>query len=156
MALLVTAALPYRVEGGAKHAIPQDSLCSVDEEVLFSCVLAGKFASVCGQSPGQAVYRFGRPGRTELQAGGLRRASVMFSGGGESQIHFGRSGYRYVLFDRTMRSDFGRGGRNSPEFSSGLVVLGNGRLLKSMGCDGTVVTSPNIAAYMREGDYIAH
>jgi hypothetical protein len=134
------------------------SLCDVGETVLFSCPLRGRLVSVCGQAPARSIYRFGRPGRIELQSRDLRHASRMFSGGGESQIHFERDGYRYILFDRTVRASFASEGRNEPQVSSGLLVQHAGRLRTSTPCGGSgeAAVSSALAAYMPEGVYIPH
>lgn len=143
---------------GKPKAMASTSLCTPGEAVLFSCPIGNKLVSVCGQSPGRSIYRFGRPGRIELQATNLRRASTGFSGGGEGQIYFERKSYRYILFDKTVRTGFGPDGRHDPQFSSGLLVMRSGRLVSSGSCGGSgeAIGSAAVADYMPEGDYVPH
>lgn len=108
------------------------SLCTPDETILFSCPIRDKLVSVCGQASGRAVYRFGR---VELQSGGLSHSRRGYSGGGESQIRFERGAYRYILFDKTVRTGFD--GRNDPQSSSGLVIQRGDRRVSSTTCDGS-------------------
>src|SRR5690242_7709451 len=74
---------------------PASGLCRAGEAAIFSCRAGAKQVSVCGgQANGRryAQYRFGRPGKLELAypaqpaGGGLRFASVAYSGGGEGQV----------------------------------------------------------------------
>ncbi len=97
------------------------TLCRADEQPLFSCPLATRLVAVCGGADG-AVYRFGRPGHVELEATVLGLAETAFSGGGETQISFRHGGYRYIVFDRTVRTGFAADGHNDSQFSAGLVV----------------------------------
>ena len=149
---LVTPAISAESERETDQPI---SLCSAGEMVLFSCALRSKQVSVCGQAAGRSLYRFGRPGRIELQSGNLRYAIRPFSGGGESQVYFERDGYRYILFDRTVRRNFGSQGRNDAAFSSGLAIHYKGRALSSARCGGVMISS-SLADYMPEGSYIPH
>jgi hypothetical protein len=119
------------------------SLCAANETPLFQCRVGRKMAAVCGGRSGgrtYAQYRFGRPGALELTypnsrngSGTLRRASIPFSGGGEAQFHFTSGNHQYVVFSRTVRTSFGAGG-NNPEFSAGVTVRRNGRVLRTLGC----------------------
>jgi hypothetical protein len=139
-------------------ASPTHSLCRADEEVIATCILGSKIASVCGQTSGRATYRFGQRNRVELQSSHLHFASQMFSGGGETQIYLARGAYRYVLFDRTIRTGFGRDGNNNPEFSSGLLVQRSGKAVRSSQCSGAnqSIASVNLSRYMAEGAYVEH
>jgi hypothetical protein len=157
MILTGIMSLPQNVRSEVQTGPAPTSLCAAGEAVLFSCPIRGRLVSVCGQSPGRAIYRFGRPGQVELQSRDLRHASRMFSGGGESQIHFERNGYRYILFDRTVRTGFGVQGRNEPQMSSGLLVEHAGaRSSTRCATSGGTIVSSALADYMPEGDYIPH
>ncbi|RYU62480.1 hypothetical protein EWI61_03090 [Methylolobus aquaticus] len=88
------------------------SLCSVSEQVVFSCPLARKLVSLCAsRGPAQALmsltYRIGRAGRPpELvyperpaaPAAYFQGGSLMYSGGGGAFIRFERGGYTYTIF----------------------------------------------------------
>lgn len=75
------------------------SLCEPGEFVIANCPVGRKLASVCGPRRGVAIYRFGRPGRIELTASGLRRTNMPSAGGGETQVYFKRGAFTYFLFD---------------------------------------------------------
>lgn len=134
--------------GPATRAAPPSTLdprfCAAGERVLFGCMAGAKAVSLCAR--GKAVqYRYGAPGRSELifpeTAGGtgLTVASTGYSGGGESQVSFARAGVRYVVYSRTVRTNFGPGG-NDPKFTAGVAVMRNGRQIAHRRC-----TSPEDA-----------
>ncbi|WP_432240883.1 hypothetical protein [Herbaspirillum robiniae] len=130
-ALLALACAP------AHAAAPEPTMCKPGEQEIFSCTTkAKKTASLCASPDfsakgGTLQYRFGTPARTELQypdtpqpaAGKFFFSSTMYSGGGEAHIRFSNGGYDYILFDRTVRTNF-KGPTNDPQFSSGIVVRG--------------------------------
>ena len=134
MAVLLAAA-SFTVFASAALAAPA-SLCTTKETDIFSCPIHGKIVSVCGLSPGQAEYRFGRPGQVELQGRDLHIGEQGYSGGGEDQIYFQSNGYRYIVYDRTLRTGFGADGHNDPQSSSGLVDQKGGRTVSSTRCGG--------------------
>ena len=92
--------------------------------------------SICAVSGGEAIYRYGRPGHIELQAGGLHKAEQGAAGGGEDQIDFNAKGYQYIVYARTVRTGFGSDGHNDPDFISGLIVKKGDRKLSSAVCGG--------------------
>lgn len=137
--LLRLAALLALAAGHAQvhAAAPEPTMCRPGEKEIFSCTTkAKKTASLCA-SPGFSAqggtlqYRFGTPGKAELQypetpqpaAGTFFFSSTMYSGGGEAHIRFSNGGYDYLLFDRTVRTNF-KGPTNDPRFSAGIVVRG--------------------------------
>lgn len=130
--------------GATKPSLPPSraSLCRGQEAPLFSCPIGRKVVSVC-RSAGGAAYRFGRPGRVELDIGGGRLAQRGYSGGGETQIVFARGAHRYVVYDRVVRTSFGSGGRHDPQQSSGVLVTRNGKVAANLSCTGS-------------GDYAIH
>lgn len=133
----VFVALPLLVlAGGARPPAPAaQTLCKPKEVPLFTCTISGKVASVCA-APRSATYRFGRPGRVELEVAGGRRAQRGYSGGGETQVTFDRAGWRYVVYDRTVRTGFGSDGRHDPEMTSGVLVLKDGKIIADRRCTG--------------------
>lgn len=158
LASAVALTLDTRSEARTAASSLPASLCNADEAVLLSCTIGRRMASVCGQTPGHSVYRFGRPGRIELTAGGLRHASRSYSGGGESQIHFSRNGYSYILYDRTVRTGFGPDGKRDPQFSRGLVVRSEKRKLLDSQCrgNGGAMLSGNLPRFMPAGKFLDH
>ena len=131
----LSAAASLTLFASAALAAPA-SLCTTKETDLFSCPIHGKIVSVCGLSPGRAEYRFGRPGQIELQGRDLHIGEQSYSGGGEDQIYCQSNGYRYIVYDRALRTGFGADGHNDPQSSSGLVVLKGGRTVSSIRCGG--------------------
>ncbi|WP_421933296.1 hypothetical protein [Phenylobacterium sp.] len=75
--------------------------CRKGEQLIFSCAFKGKVASVCA-TPGQATYRYGRPGSPEIEiasGGGHAFQSVVIGGGGGSQtsLRFTNKGFNYIV-----------------------------------------------------------
>ncbi len=133
-------------------------LCLPSETVIAACTSGRRVATVCGLARGQAVYRFQRAGRTEMQARGLHYARRMYSGGGETQIHFSRGRFHYILFDSTIRTGFGADGHNDPEFVSKLLVQQARKTIKSMSCEGgtAVLRSTFLENFVPSGNFIEH
>ncbi|NCP11348.1 MAG: hypothetical protein GW859_05230 [Sphingomonadales bacterium] len=142
------------------------TLCSAGEIVLFSCQAGDRTISVCGSPDrhGGAQYRAARGGKIELvhpgegEVGGssLRRASVPYSGGGEAQIRFDRGGYSYVVFSRVVRTRFDGEG-NDPEFTSGVAVVRQDRLVGERLCTDPTDAAVDIAAaepYMPADEFL--
>jgi hypothetical protein len=102
--------------------------------VIASCEIGKKKVSVCGHSK-RATYRFGRPGKIELEGDDLRYNFTGYSGGGESQIALSRGSWRYVIYDGMIRTGF-RDGHNDPRFYSGLLVLRKGHVVSDRNCGG--------------------
>src|SRR5690349_4637553 len=114
---LVVASLcsaPPGNESLVASSLVATSLCAKDEKVIFSCSLkrSMKTVSLCSSSKltresGYLQYRFGRPGKVELEfpnnrAGSLKafkyshyfRAKVDYT-----EISFIRNGFTYAVFD---------------------------------------------------------
>jgi hypothetical protein len=134
------------------------SLCLAKEVLVFNCRTGRKIASVCGQSPGRAVFRFGTPERIEVQSTGLHHAGIGFSGGGETQIYAGQGSRHYVLFERMVRTGFAGDGRHDPQFSNGLLVKRDGKAVFSTPCrDSEDRSLIHLApGFMPEGQYVEH
>lgn len=154
----VALLLPLSATGTARTFSDPRSLCASAEVNLFTCRIRTKSISVCGQGPGRAVYRFGLPGRIELEAAGLHHAREMFWGGGETQVYFDKGGYRTIVFDRTIRTNFGASGRHDSQFITGLIFKRGARTLSSRLCEGAGATiiSGELHRYMPEAPYIEH
>ncbi len=130
-AVATPAAHPMQATPAAGK-VAGDTLCEAGEKPFFSCAVGTKRVSVCGGGSG-AVYRYGTPGKVELTSRNLTFASRGYSGGGESQITARNGAYTYRVYDSTVRTAFGDDG-NHPEFSSGLVVTREERLISSRAC----------------------
>ena len=130
---ILAAALAFAASPrGPTH--PPPSLCRARERVTFTCPVRGRVLSICGRGS-QAVYRYGRPGRVEVEAGSPTFVLEGFSGGGETQVTFHRADVGYLVYQSTVRTAFGPGG-NAPEFSEGVVVRRGGKTLADHPCTG--------------------
>lgn len=116
--------------------------CAADEQELFSCTAGSKRIAVCGVTNAQgqktAQYRFGTPEEAEIVLDGGRFANVPYSGGGEAQIAFANGATRYIVYSRTVRTNFTAGEPNNPEFTDGVMVLRNGETIADRQCTGDV------------------
>jgi len=156
----ITAPMALLTPGGetpaeAQRGTARGGLCRPGEVVIFQCGIGRKMVSVCGsRTPrADAQYRFGTPGRVELQSapGSLAYAREMYSGGGALQIRFTNGGHDYAVYSRTVRTGFGRDGRNNPRFSDGVMVRRDGRLVSNRSCTTAVSGSGQAEDFMPEG-----
>lgn len=141
----------------ASAAAPEEKfLCLKQEQVVFGCNLGKKVVSLCASNHSSAwnfQYRFGAPSHLELQFPDIPSpakdhfwfSSTAFSGGGSAHIRFVNAGYEYVLFDSTVRTNFGESGRHDPKFNAGIVVLQEGKTVSKRYC--TNDASIHAAAY---------
>jgi hypothetical protein len=137
-------------------AHPHSSLCRAGETVLFQCRIGAGLAAVCGdRAAHDARYRFGTPGRIELEspAHALVYARAGYSRGGEIQFHFAKAGYEYVVYSRIVRTNFGRGG-NNPKEENGLFVRHGGRIVSQRRCTGLADGDDDPNGFAREGEFI--
>ena len=130
-------------------------LCSAQETVLFVCPVGRKLVSVCGQAD-KATYRYGSPGKVELSSQALTTAERSFSGGGETQIYFKNGQFTYLVYDKTARTSFSPSGQNDPGFTSGLVVLKNGRVVSPRKCGADASVSAIAGRIIPSGGFIEH
>ncbi|MEX8519743.1 MAG: hypothetical protein AB3X44_14625 [Leptothrix sp. (in: b-proteobacteria)] len=129
------------------------SLCTAQEQVLFTCMVKSKTISVCGShgfnsESGYVQYRYGTQKKIELQypslvtppKGHFWFSSTPYAGGGESRLRFINSGAQYEVFDRTIRTGFGKDGLHYPESTAGVIVFDPGHAYKEILCttDGTL------------------
>ena len=132
---LAALALSALCVGAAGADRPARYLCKADETILFGCMSGRKMISVCASrgfqsDTGYVQYRYGVPAKVELlwpeslqpAADHFWRSSVPYSGGGESHLRFVNQGVEYVLFDRTIRTNFTPGEPNDPDMTEGVVV----------------------------------
>lgn len=120
----------------------QPVACASNEQALFSCTAGNKRIAVCGVTNAQgqktAQYRFGSSDRAEIVLDGGRFSSVPYSGGGEAQIAFANGGTRYIVYGRTVRTNFEAGEPNNPEFTDGVMVVRDGKQVADRQCTGDV------------------
>ncbi|WP_448664496.1 hypothetical protein ACG3SL_07410 [Sphingomonas sp. CJ20] len=156
VAPLLVSAVPVPPAAPAAPA----GLCRAGETVLFTCGIAARQVSVCGSGSGAtaaARYRLGTPAKVELEypaagqagRGTMAYASIPYSGGGETQIHFTSGGYTYVVYSRVVRTNFGPSGRHDPAFSAGVVVQRDGKTLSHRKCTAPTDASVDLAAAQR-------
>ncbi len=149
----VAAALPGAASSRPKSAGP---LCRVPEPVLFTCKVGTKTVSVCGQEQGGAVYRFGRPGRVELEAADLHFAEKYFSGGGDMQVYADTPTQRYIIYSQFIRTGFGEDGHFDPKETSGLVVQSGGQIVSNRECALPATFDQLTRTLVPAGDYVPH
>jgi hypothetical protein len=122
------------------------TLCNESEQVAFSCHVARKVVSLCirAKSPPSLIYRFGLPGRVELnhpgrgtgEKGKFRRTSQPLYGGGMETIAFARAGHEYRIYSKVGRAASGASNQAQvPEFEDGLIVLKAGKIVRTLVCD---------------------
>lgn len=137
----------------------QKALCRPNEAVIASCSIGHKSVSVCGAKNGSPSYRFGTPQKIEIEAHHIRMARRAYSGGGETQILVRNNAYKYILYDRMVRSNFNSSGENDPEFLSGLLVMKSGKVVQSRLCSSNnevFIKSRVAEEYLQEGDFVDH
>jgi hypothetical protein len=122
-------------------------LCRKDEQIVFGCNLGKKVLSLCASAGSSSTdttfqYRFGTPSHLELQVPDTLSlakdhfwfSSTAYSGGGAAHIRFVNADYEYVLFDSTVRTNFGKSGRHDPQFDAGVLILHQGKTVSLRHC----------------------
>ena len=125
----------------AMQGMAQPVACGRGERTLFFCEAGRKQIAVCGVSDAdgkpQAQYRYGSD-TAEMVLSGGRFSNTPYSGGGESQIQFSNDTTRYIVYSRTIRTNFAPGEPNNPEFTDGVLVVRGGNVLADRQCTGSV------------------
>lgn len=115
----------------------QPVACSAPERTLFFCEAGRAQIAVCGTTDMEgrpnAQYRYGVD-QAELVLSNGRFASVPYSGGGEAQIEFASGTTRYIVYSRTVRTNFAAGEANNPEFTDGVMVVRDGETVADRQC----------------------
>lgn len=112
--------------------------------------------ALCGSAAGGVSYRFGLPGRVELESKKLSAAYQMYSGGGETQVSFRNKEYSYIVFDRAVRAAVG-GEMAGTTFSSGLLVSRSGRIVSRRLCRDDATLSPSeMQRLLPSGPFVYH
>ncbi|GJD56198.1 hypothetical protein [Methylobacterium dankookense] len=130
----MSAAAASAAEGGAAG-----SLCQGDEDVLFSCALGGRVASLCATLKQETIeritYRYGTRARIEISYAAESGNGNRFKGTVAPaspralirQVWFDRGPFRYLLTE-CLGGDCVR--------PAGLAVLRGDRVVKNGGCTG--------------------
>ncbi|MCA0244636.1 MAG: hypothetical protein LCI02_27835 [Proteobacteria bacterium] len=155
----LAAAGPARADA-APAAPAAPSLCSAAETTVFDCPLAGgRRAAVCASadlsaSAGTLQYRFGRPGKVELQwppasaapaadwRAGVKAGQVMYAGGGGAYLRFAAPPFDYVVYSASGRG-WGR--------KAGVMVLKDGQQAAVRRCTAPARSRMNLAFKQQAG-----
>lgn len=138
-ALWALWALATTVQAGGGPPDPA-RLCLRGETVVFACQLASRQVALCGQGQPLArlAYRYGRPGRIELQhvaaLDQYYRSSAPQFGGGDTSVGFARRGWEYQLYSRNTRSPGATPEERVPVTEDGLRVGRPGQLATPRVC----------------------
>ncbi|WMJ08867.1 hypothetical protein [Nitrosomonas sp. sh817] len=139
------------------HGWAAGSHCQPHEQIIFSCSLGKKTVSVCASKDlsadnGYLQYRFGQPGRIELNLPALPQSapvnqfvqarSLMFSGGGGGYLRFISEPYHYIVY-----SAIGKGW--GPK--DGVAVEKSGRLMAYHECRDIPVSKLSDALFSDAG-----
>ena len=104
--------------------------CMAGETTIFACTFEnGERVSVCSRGSATASFRFAD---TSIEGG--KWARVGYSGGGELQIAFDKGERRYVIYSRTIRTNFSPEDNNPPGGGDGLIALRNGNFESLQKC----------------------
>lgn len=121
-------------KGDADAPKPQVA-CSKEETTIFSCKASnGKTIAVCAAEGGKAEYRYGK-GEAELVAPATGFASVPYAGGGEAQVEAKNGDTSYIVFSRSVRTNFTAGESNETAFTDGVIVQRGDEVLNLQVCD---------------------
>jgi hypothetical protein len=123
----------------------EESLCTGNETIVFSCHVGRKVISLCrpSGSPRKLTYRYGVPGRLELiyPGGGPQATGTFYTsssplfGGGVTTLAFTHADYEYRIYSKVSRADNGERQQNrTPVFEDGLVIFRNGKQVRQLVC----------------------
>lgn len=126
----------------------QNSLCALDESIVFACAVGAKRVSVCASTDASNVsgylqYRFGKADGSEPPELSLpadrpvprlasRGESSIFAGGGGSWLRFHSGRHAYVVYDGIGR--WGAKGRTLER--QGVQVERDGETIATLPCTG--------------------
>lgn len=129
-----------------RTACAEESLCTEQEKIVFSCHAGGKIISLCRPlgSSRDLTYRYGRPGYWELvypdresnEKGKFFTSSSPLFGGELTFLDFRRGDYEYRVYSKIGRMDSDTDQENrAPIFEDGIAISKNGKLLKQRVCE---------------------
>jgi len=126
---------------------------SPPERTVFACQIGDRTATVLREGS-NLVYRSERRGGVELQLPDGRAAQESFSGGGELQATFRNGPWTYIVYERTIRTNFS--GPNHPRFEAGIDVLRRSRVVSRRHCDDADSQFSEQLADVPTGTFIEH
>jgi hypothetical protein len=126
----------------------EKSHCDSKEVWVFNCEIKKKFLSLCAskdisESSGYLQYSYGSINNPELvypeekilAKGRFKSSMTSYSGGGEYRVEFSRSGYKYIIFSKTMKEEWRIDQSISSYNSSGVHVVKNNRVITTLKCE---------------------
>lgn len=120
----------------AFFALALSAQASQVPEQIFQCSLGTRQVEVVRAGP-TLTYRFGRPGRPELEitgtaaGGNVHYHRTLYPHGEDQTLRFTRGAYSYVVFNAFQTPDYRQEGARD---DSGVLVLRNGRRIRRMNC----------------------
>jgi hypothetical protein len=137
-------------------AYSSKSLCSKNEQIVFSCSLGKKTLSVCASSnisptSGYLQYRLGKKNKAEIAFPDsskiadrklIQARTLMFAGGGGAYLRFINGSFNYVVF-----TAIGRGWGTK----DGVSVLKNGKPIANLMCQDVPVSLMGDDFFTRAG-----
>ena len=134
-----------------------ESLCNVQEQVIFSCSIDKKTVSVCASNDfsansGYLQYRFGQKGALELAfpdltesaptSQSIQARTLMFAGGGGGYLRFINGLHHYIVY-----TAIGKGWG----VKDGVAVEKNNQLIANLECQDIPVSMLSEAFFTHAG-----
>jgi opacity protein-like surface antigen len=125
-------------------------------ETVFACSFGARQVEVV-RDGGRLTYRFGRPGRPELELAGDAASGTLFyhrtlyARGEDQTLRFTSGDFSYVIFSGwSAPNRYLEGARND----SGLLVLRGARVIRRMNCreGGDFLENPLFFTLPQDGD----
>jgi len=114
--------------------VSANSLCELEDEVVFACEIGSKNVSVCMTEKGRIEYVYGAGDTVELELNSPLFSSAACPGGGISRLRFKNGNYSYIVYDVMCHSGgIGENQRSKSDFS-GLVVLNQSDVVFNKTC----------------------
>lgn len=128
----------------ATKSFALDTLCTLQEKVVFSCSTNDKLVSICASNDlsterGYLQYRLGKVGSTELRIPDevnnhpskiTNGKSIIYPWGEATYLRFIKDSYGYVIY-----TGIGRGWNKD-----GITIEKNGKPISNMVCKGSVLS----------------
>ena len=138
-------ALPILLAAWLPQAHAASGLCQTDETVFFSCqTRSKKWISLCGTLPASLQYRFGKPGKVELQYpenGADGKTSFFYRHYFRYQFDYTQISFKNKDTDYTLSYGFnGENDPKKPDLSGGVDVTAMGQPT-DIQCTGKITQS---------------
>ena len=117
-------------------ALALPAQADLDHERIFQCGFGARQVEVV-RDGAALTYRFGRPGRPEVEISGTAAGGnvhyhrTLYPRGEDQSLRFTRGAYSYVIFNAFQTPDYRLEGARD---DSGLLVLRHGRRIARMNC----------------------